>query len=233
MTTQQIAELPLNGRSFMQLATLQPGVVVSRGDGARLYRRLRQHAARDRRCAPRANRVSDGRHQHRRHLRQGAVEPVGRPARRRHRPGIQRPDARLQRRVRPRRGRYHERRHASSGTNQIRGTVFEFHRDSALDARNFFDQGSCPDFRRNQFGGTSAARSSRTGCSTSAATRGCASASRSPGLRACPTRSRTRASCRTPTVSSPTSACTRRCARISICSSRFPPARTSATAPRS
>ena len=30
VTTQQIAELPLNGRSFMQLATLQPGVAVSR-----------------------------------------------------------------------------------------------------------------------------------------------------------------------------------------------------------
>src|SRR5688500_9075765 len=30
VTTQQIAELPLNGRSFTQLATLQPGVVVSR-----------------------------------------------------------------------------------------------------------------------------------------------------------------------------------------------------------
>ena len=30
VTTKQIAELPLNGRSFMQLATLQPGVSVSR-----------------------------------------------------------------------------------------------------------------------------------------------------------------------------------------------------------
>ena len=41
-----------------------------------------------------------------------------------------------------------------SGTNQIHGTVFEFHRDSSLDSRNFFDQGELPDFRRNQFGGT-------------------------------------------------------------------------------
>ena len=41
-----------------------------------------------------------------------------------------------------------------SGTNQIRGTVFEFHRNSSLDSRNFFDQGELPDFRRNQFGAT-------------------------------------------------------------------------------
>jgi hypothetical protein len=40
-----------------------------------------------------------------------------------------------------------------SGTNQLHGTVFEFLRNSDLDARNFFDQGSAPPFRRNQFGG--------------------------------------------------------------------------------
>ena len=40
-----------------------------------------------------------------------------------------------------------------SGTNAIHGTVFEFLRNSALDARNFFDQASVPPFRRNQFGG--------------------------------------------------------------------------------
>jgi hypothetical protein len=40
-----------------------------------------------------------------------------------------------------------------SGTNVLHGSVFEFLRNSALDARNFFDQASVPPFRRNQFGG--------------------------------------------------------------------------------
>jgi len=40
-----------------------------------------------------------------------------------------------------------------SGTNQWHGTAFEFLRNSALDARNFFDHGSKPSFQRNQFGG--------------------------------------------------------------------------------
>src|SRR6516164_2130092 len=40
----------------------------------------------------------------------------------------------------------------SSGTNQLHGSVFEYLRNSALDARNFFDQGSAPPFKRNQFG---------------------------------------------------------------------------------
>src|SRR4029077_12334626 len=39
-----------------------------------------------------------------------------------------------------------------SGSNQLHGTVFEFLRNSALDAPNFFDQGSAPPFQRNQFG---------------------------------------------------------------------------------
>jgi carboxypeptidase family protein len=40
-----------------------------------------------------------------------------------------------------------------SGTNALHGSIFEFLRNSALDARNFFDQASVPPFRRNQFGG--------------------------------------------------------------------------------
>jgi hypothetical protein len=41
-----------------------------------------------------------------------------------------------------------------SGTNSLHGSMFEFLRNSALDARNFFDRGSVPPFRRNQFGGS-------------------------------------------------------------------------------
>ncbi len=47
-----------------------------------------------------------------------------------------------------------------SGTNQLHGAAFEFLRNSALDARNFFDVKAqpsdprIPPFRRNQFGGS-------------------------------------------------------------------------------
>jgi hypothetical protein len=39
-----------------------------------------------------------------------------------------------------------------SGTNNFHGSVYEFLRNSSLDARNFFDLGGVPPFRRNQFG---------------------------------------------------------------------------------
>ena len=39
-----------------------------------------------------------------------------------------------------------------SGTNQFHGNVYEFLRNSALDARNFFDSNRIPPFKRNQFG---------------------------------------------------------------------------------
>ncbi len=41
-----------------------------------------------------------------------------------------------------------------SGTNRTTGSALEFHRNEALDARNYFDVGPKPDFTRNQFGGT-------------------------------------------------------------------------------
>jgi hypothetical protein len=42
----------------------------------------------------------------------------------------------------------------ASGANQLHGTLYEFLRNSALDSRNFFDQGPTPPFRRNDFGGS-------------------------------------------------------------------------------
>jgi hypothetical protein len=39
-----------------------------------------------------------------------------------------------------------------AGTNQIHGNAYEFIRNSALDARNFFDPPAIPAFHRNQFG---------------------------------------------------------------------------------
>ncbi|HEX3880458.1 MAG TPA: carboxypeptidase regulatory-like domain-containing protein, partial [Bryobacteraceae bacterium] len=39
-----------------------------------------------------------------------------------------------------------------SGSNAVHGSVFEFLRNSAFDARNFFDGPSVPAFQRNQFG---------------------------------------------------------------------------------
>ncbi|HLK48817.1 MAG TPA: carboxypeptidase-like regulatory domain-containing protein, partial [Bryobacteraceae bacterium] len=41
---------------------------------------------------------------------------------------------------------------SKSGTNNYHGSAYEFFRNSALDARGFFDGGSPPPFRRNQFG---------------------------------------------------------------------------------
>ncbi|MGH9450067.1 MAG: carboxypeptidase regulatory-like domain-containing protein [Terriglobia bacterium] len=41
-----------------------------------------------------------------------------------------------------------------SGSNQVHGTAYEFLRNSALDARNFLDHGAIPPFERSQLGGS-------------------------------------------------------------------------------
>jgi hypothetical protein len=41
----------------------------------------------------------------------------------------------------------------TGGTNNVHGSVFEFVRNSFFDARNYFDAGRIPEFQRNDFGG--------------------------------------------------------------------------------
>jgi hypothetical protein len=41
-----------------------------------------------------------------------------------------------------------------SGTNSFHGSLYEFLRNSAMDARNFTDPSTVPEFRRNQYGGS-------------------------------------------------------------------------------
>ena len=41
----------------------------------------------------------------------------------------------------------------AGGANALHGSLYEFLRNSDLDARNFFDQGHIPQFQRNNFGG--------------------------------------------------------------------------------
>lgn len=41
-----------------------------------------------------------------------------------------------------------------AGTNDFHGSLFYYHRNSAVDARNFFDQSTTAAFRRHQFGGS-------------------------------------------------------------------------------
>ncbi|MGH9561433.1 MAG: TonB-dependent receptor domain-containing protein, partial [Terracidiphilus sp.] len=43
---------------------------------------------------------------------------------------------------------------SKSGTNSLHGSAYEYFRNSALDARDYFDSAKIPPFRRNQFGGS-------------------------------------------------------------------------------
>jgi carboxypeptidase family protein/TonB-dependent receptor-like protein len=153
VTTRQIAELPLNGRSFMQLATLQPGVITSRG------------TARDFTGGFGSTQLAIGgaRPEQTGYLMDGTnIADISDKA-----PsslsGVLLGVDTVQEFSVQTHGYSAEFGRAAggvmstvtkSGTNRLRGSIFEFHRDDALNTRDFFATGDLPPFQRDQFGGT-------------------------------------------------------------------------------
>jgi Carboxypeptidase regulatory-like domain/TonB-dependent Receptor Plug Domain len=151
---QEIRDLPLNGRSYEALAFLQPGVsqftssstgttaIVANGSGAKMSvaatpgdfqsflldgTDIHDHAGFTPGSVARNNLGVDAIREFR-VLTQNYSAEYGRTA-----GGVISAVTR-------------------AGTNGYHGSVFEFFRDNALDAREFFDQGGTKPFRRNQFG---------------------------------------------------------------------------------
>src|SRR3989454_3418764 len=156
----QIAELPLNGRSFMQLATLQPGVTVSRA------------TARDFTGGFGNTQVSIGgaRPEMTGYLLEGTnIADVSDKAPSSMAGVLLGVDAVKEFSVQTHDYSAEFGRAAGgvisavtkSGTNGLHGTLFEFLRNSKFDAPNYFDpvdpatgRQTVPPFTRNQFGGT-------------------------------------------------------------------------------
>ena len=153
VTTKQIAELPLNGRSFMQLATLQPGVSVSRtterdftgGFGSTQIS------------------IAGARPEQTGYLLEGTnISDIADKAPSSVAGVLLGVDTVKEFSVKTHGYSAEFGRAAGgiisavtkSGTNQFRGTAFEFLRDSTFDAKGFFDEGEAPPFTRNQGGGT-------------------------------------------------------------------------------
>ena len=154
VTTQQIAELPLNGRSFMQLATLQPGVSVSRSTGRDFTggfggTQISIAGARPEQTGYLLEGTNIG------DIADKAPSSVA---------GVLLGVDTVQEFSVQTHGYSAEFGRAAggiisavtkSGTNQFRGTVFEFARNSAFDAKGYFDEDEdSAEFKRNQFGGT-------------------------------------------------------------------------------
>ena len=160
VSTTQIAELPLNGRNFMQLATLQPGVTVSRA------------TARDFTGGFGNTQVSIGgaRPEMTGYLLEGTnIADISDKAPSSMAGVLLGVDAVKEFSVQTHNYAAEFGRAAGgvisavtkSGTNALHGTVFEFLRDSKFDEPNYFDpidsstgEQINPPFTRNQFGGT-------------------------------------------------------------------------------
>ena len=146
---QKIRELPLNGRDFSQLILLQPGVILSRNSAssANVGRGLKISVAGAR---PNQNLFTLDGTDYNDALNNAPASAQGLMT------GVEtiKEFQVLTNSMSAEYGR------ASggvfnvvtkSGTNEMHGSAFEFHRNDRYDSKNFFDQ-TKPDFRRNQFG---------------------------------------------------------------------------------
>lgn len=145
ITQQQVAEVPLNGRSFLELALLVPGVFPGT-EGTRIS---------DRGGAINVNGMRDSMNSYWLDGLDDTTIGVGQFT-------VAPPIDSVQE-FRMETGVYEAKfgAHAGaevnivtkSGTNELHGTAYDYVRNTAFDARDFFDP-SVPPFHRNQFGGT-------------------------------------------------------------------------------
>ena len=151
VTREQIENQPLNGRDFSQLILLQPGAVQARSDNSDILTgkgmKISVHGARTTQNAY----LLDG---------TDILDALGRSAGSAQ--GIVSGIESVQEFTVLTNTYSAEHGRASggvfniatrSGTNQLHGSLFEYHRNAALDTRNFFDAEK-PPFTRNQYGGS-------------------------------------------------------------------------------
>ncbi len=160
VNTNQIRNLPLNGRSFIELAMLQEGVVAPLANGRSVNGNTGQKIV-IAGAAPSENAMlldgTDIKNQH--GTTPGSIAGVML--------GVDtiREFQVLTSAYTAEYGRFSGGvilAVTKSGTNEVHGSLFEYHRNSALDARNFFDRefnnplerSKVPPFKRNQFGFT-------------------------------------------------------------------------------
>jgi len=137
----KVVQLPLNGRTFIQLATLAPGVALP--------------------PASQLPRINGGRPRTNEYLFDGISVLQPEPGQVAFFPVIDSiEEFKVETNSPPAEfGRFNGglvNLTMKSGTNDLRGDLFEFFRNEALNARNYFQRSNPtkPDYRRNQFGGT-------------------------------------------------------------------------------
>ena len=139
ITEEKIASLPLNGRTFITLAALAPGVALP--------------------PASQLPRINGGRPRTNEYLFDGISVLQPEPGQVAYFPTIDAiQEFKLETNSPPAEfGRFNGgviNLTTKSGTNAVRGSAFEFFRHESLNARNVFaPSGARPEFRRNQFGG--------------------------------------------------------------------------------